>query len=80
MKCPKCGENMVVGELSIVGKSYKAFWLPKSYYENHTFGFWPTKKAIERNGGLLIYGHNSLGATSRSYGCTKCKIVITECE
>lgn len=80
MNCPKCGENLIAGELNVVGNGCKAFWLPKSYYENHVFGIWPSKKGIERNGGLLIYGHNNVSEASRSYACLKCKLVIAECE
>lgn len=80
MKCPKCGENMVPGEV-VNNHFVDVFWLPKTFFEKSLLGVaWPFKKAIKKNEGMIIKTHNNVSEASRSYGCLKCKLVIVECE
>lgn len=80
MKCPKCGKDMVLGEIFHGrGDSY-INWVPKEFFDKHWFNSYNhTKKTIREEGGILIRGYNKFGKSDICYGCKECNLVVIDC-
>ncbi len=86
MKCPFCGEEMVLGHIQPVGGRVPV-WLPGSLTVTDLRPHFFTVKNVERAGGCVIGRAISFGVLYRasdkasrpdSMWCKKCDVLITK--
>ncbi|MDE6004130.1 MAG: hypothetical protein K2G88_01935 [Oscillospiraceae bacterium] len=76
MLCPYCKQEMIQGNL-IGTNGYFVYWLPKEYYNKHTF-LPITKKKIEEAGGVIIHTNYLTATPDYFYVCKNCKKMISD--
>ena len=80
MKCPKCGDDMMIGKIFSARGDTRFNWVPNDFFDKHLFNnLYYTKKTIENEGGIPIKGYNILGKSDVSYGCKECNLVVIDC-
>lgn len=82
MKCPKCGESMLLGEIANArGDSALYYWVPQAFLRQHILNpYCHTKKTIERGGGIIIKSSSIFRKTSTCcYGCEDCMVIVVDC-
>ena len=78
MKCPKCGNEMIVGAL---GPSYKGsiFWARDQYFKEKVANFFTEGDAI-KNGGIHIPVRSGvIDNRTPAWACEDCKFVLIDC-
>ena len=80
MKCPKCGKDMILGELANHRGDTSFYWLPQSFIDKHwVFPYHHTKKTIENEGGMIIKANSKVNQVSACYGCKECNVIVVDC-
>ena len=80
MKCPKCGNDMVLGEIASGCGNTMVYWAPKSFFDKHWLNTYShTKKTIETENGILIKINSKIQKNSTCYGCKECKFILVDC-
>lgn len=80
MKCPKCGKDMILGELASTRGDSTFYWLPQSFMKKHWFApYNHRKKTVEDEGGMIIKGNSKLFQVSPCYGCKACNLILVDC-
>ena len=80
MKCPKCGKEMLLGEMANGRGDTSFYWAPKSFFDKHWVNpYSHTKKTIEEEGGMIIKANSRLQNTSKCYACKDCKLSVVDC-
>lgn len=80
MKCPKCGNDMVLGEIANIRGDTSFYWAPKEFFDKHWFNTYNhSKKTVEDEGGMLIKANSKLQKNSSCYGCKDCRLIIVDC-
>lgn len=60
MKCPKCGEEMILGEIANSRKDSLFYWALNSFFDKHWVNpYSHTKKTIEEDG-IIIKANSKL--------------------
>ena len=78
MKCPKCGEEMIIGALGPGGKG-SLFWARNEYFQNRMANFFTEHTAI-KNGGIHIpVGNGVINNRTKAWACESCKMVLIDC-
>lgn len=76
MKCPKCGEEMVAGEIAYINAKGRLFWAPESYFKKKISN-WYTKRNVLKNDGMVIpIGNGFTSNRTKGYVCRKCDCVL----
>ena len=80
MKCPKCGKNMILGEIANSrGDSY-FYWASKDFFDKHWFNTYShTKKTIVENDGMIIKANGKFKEATPCFGCRDCKLIVVDC-
>ena len=81
MKCPFCGEEMVLGHIQPIGLR-SAFWLPDNVGIKDLGPGFLTANKIKHVGGHIIGESTNFGVLSASltdsFLCQKCSLLITK--
>lgn len=80
MKCPKCGKEMKIGEVSN-RRGENCFWAPSEYFNKYYLPrAFHRNKTIEAEGGIVIKIKNRvLSEPTVGYACADCKVVVIDC-
>lgn len=78
MKCPKCGNEMIVGALGPSAKG-SLFWARDEYFKSKVANFLTEQNAI-KNGGIHIPVRNGvIDNRTKAWACEDCKFVLIDC-
>lgn len=79
MKCPKCEEEMISGELFNPAGRGGLFWAPTEYF-NSKIGNFFTFKGAKKEGGISIPIRGGvINNRTKGYACKECKFVLIDC-
>ena len=81
MKCPKCGNDMLIGEIGIsaFSKGMPAmFWAPKEVFNRMIPQAITMKKAVSEGGVQIKYGNGLTSNRLAGYICKECKCVLMD--
>ena len=79
MKCPKCGNEMIVGALGRPSAYGSLFWARDEYYKNKMSNFFTEHNAI-KNGGISIpVGNGITNNRTKAWAFVCCKMVLIDC-
>lgn len=80
MKCPKCGKDMVLGEIANGRGDTSVYWAPKAFFDKHWINTYNhTKKTIENEEGIIIKANSKLQKIPASFGCKECRVIVVDC-
>ena len=81
MKCPKCGKDMVLGEIADGRGDTSFYWAPKEFFDKHWANAYShTKKTVEEEEGIIIKANSRVQRVAASYGCKECKMIVVDCD
>lgn len=70
MKCPKCGEEMIAGEIDDACKrGCGLFWAEKDFFNKHVSIFTGVKKAVEEGGVNIPVKNGFLSVRTKGWAC-----------
>lgn len=79
MICPKCGNEMSIGEIGIDSFSKGVptlFFAKKDFFRKHT---WLTRKKAVAEGGMIIpIGNGFYKKRNTTYACRDCNMVLID--
>lgn len=80
MTCPKCGAEMVSGEINTARGDSWIYWAPKAFFDAHWLNpYQHTRRTIEREGGLAVKTNGRIQTPSTAYACAACKLIMIDC-
>ncbi|MBR1391633.1 MAG: hypothetical protein IJ567_09390 [Lachnospiraceae bacterium] len=82
MKCPKCGKEMIAGEMGIsanssIGRS-TLFWAPKEVFNRLLPNTLTAKKAVSEGGVQIKIGNGITNNRTAGYICRDCNCVLLD--
>lgn len=81
MKCPKCGKDMVLGEIFNSRGDSLFYWAPKTFFDKHwANAYCHRRKTIENEGGIMIKANRNWQKVSACYGCKECNMIVIDCD
>jgi hypothetical protein len=70
---------MEKGKCSISGLGGTIYWVPENYMKKHFFKLTQFKKAIEKDGGIIISKQTTnVSETLVAYHCKNCKKIVLD--
>lgn len=79
MKCPKCSEEMQLGEIAYTYGKGRLIWATKEYYDAKICNMFTLKDAIKAGGMEIPLGDGIFRDRTKGYVCRKCKFVLIDC-
>lgn len=83
MICPKCGNEMEIGEIGVDAFSRGMpilFWAPKEVFNKFIPGFITTKKAVAEGGMAMKIDSGMVHDRTIGYACKACNCVLLNFE
>ncbi len=81
MKCPKCGNEMLIGEIGVSSFSRgipELFWAPREVFNRIIPQALTTKKAVSEGGVHIRIGNGLTSNRTIGYVCKECNCVLLE--
>lgn len=81
MKCPKCGNEMLMGEIGISAFSKgmpTLFWAPREVFNRRIAQTLTIKKAVAEGGAHIKIGNGLTSTRTTGYICRACNCVLLE--
>jgi len=79
MKCPKCGNEMIIGEISVDAFSRgipSLYWAEKDFFNKHMAAWVTSKKAVAEGGMKITIGNGMVRERTTAYACKSCNCVL----
>lgn len=79
MKCPKCCEEMQIGEIGYVNGNGGVFWASKEFFNKKICNCYTKNGAIKEGAMDIPLGNGFTHNRTKAYACKKCKFVLIDC-
>ena len=79
MNCPKCSQEMHLGEIAYTYGKGCLLWAPREYLDQTVCNMFTKKSLIAAGGFMIPLGDGLLRDRTKGYACQQCNFVLIDC-